>query len=485
MRITLLIVLGFLVIAGSGFYTLMRTISEDIERQYSQASEEPLVDFAHLFASLIERDVVDGKIDVSRFRESFANAYRREFTAQIYQLEKTEIQTHVYVTDESGIVIFDSEAGRREGEDFSSYNDVLLARRGEYGVRASRSDPDNSRTTVFYIAAPIHGPSGEMIGTLSVSRPETAMAPFAEESRRLLFRASIVTATIVLFLGALWSYLVLSPIHRLTRDSLRVAGGEKATIRPTGVGELRTLSLALERMRKELEGKHYVENYVQALTHELKSPLAAIRGAAELIDEAMPPERRERFLSNILSETTRSEDLVRRLVQLASVESQTSLEKRERVDLAALVSEELSGLSSVVDTRQLRILTKGLDRETVIEGDPLMLRIAVRNILSNAFDFSPDEGEVEIELSHRRGEGIELTVRDRGPGLPDYAVGRVFDRFYSLKNEVTGRKGSGIGLTFVRSTMGLHEGTAHLGNRSDGGAEMKLRFFGRGVSPSA
>ncbi len=475
MRITLLIVLGFLVIAGGGFFALMRTISEDIERQYSQASEEPLVDFAHLFAALIEKDLEDGEIDVSRFRESFASAYQRKFKARIYQLEKERIQTHVYVTDKAGIVIFDSEEGLREGEDYSSFNDVHLARRGEYGVRASRSDPNNSRTTVFYIAAPIYDPSGEMVGTLSVSRPEIAMAPFAEESRQLLLRASIVTATMVLLLGAIWSYFVLSPIHRLTRDSLRVAAGEKATIRPTGLSELRTLSIALERMRKELEGKHYVENYVQALTHELKSPLAAIRGAAELIDESMPVERRERFLSNILSETTRSEDLVRRLVQLASVESQTSLEKREEVNLSALVVEELSGLSSVIDNRQLKIHMSGLDDQVMIDGDPLMLRIAVRNILNNAFDFSPEEGAVEITL-RQGGAPIELLVRDQGPGIPDYAVDRVFERFYSLKNQVTGRKGSGIGLSFVRSTMALHGGTASLGNRQDGGAEMALLF---------
>ena len=154
-----MIVLGFLIIAGGGFYALMRTIGEDIERQYSQASEEPLVDFAHLFASLIERDVEDGKIDVRRFRESFTNAYRREFTARIYQLEKNEIQTQVYVTNQEGIVIFDSEDGMREGRDYSEFNDVFLARQGKYGVRASRVDEGDSRTTVFFISDPVSNPS--------------------------------------------------------------------------------------------------------------------------------------------------------------------------------------------------------------------------------------------------------------------------------------------------------------------------------------
>ncbi|MEN8713822.1 MAG: two-component system sensor histidine kinase CreC [Verrucomicrobiales bacterium] len=474
MRITLLIVAGFLLIAGSGFFWLMKTISDDIEKQYSQASEEPLVDFAHLFASLLEQDMKEGKIDETKFREGFSNAYRREFLAKIYQIRKSKIHTNVYVTDENGIVIFDSENGLREGEDYSEYNDVFLARKGEYGVRATRSDQNDSRTTVFYIAAPVH--DGEKLaGTLTVSRPETAMAPFAEESRKLVVRSSLTTAGIVFLLGAAWAYLVLYPIQNLTRHARRIARGKQATLPATGMGELHTLSLALEDMRRELEGKHYVENYVQALTHELKSPLAAIRGAAELIDDQMPKEKRKRFLENILTETDRSENMVRRLVQLASVESRTQLEKREVVDLAALVREEVAGLSSFIETKKLSIEDSGVKAGLSIEGDPLMLRIAVRNILTNAIDFSPEGGEIEIILSQKE-KGIQLGILDRGSGIPEYAEGRIFDRFYSLKNEITGRKGSGIGLSFVEATMHLHSGSAKLINRSNGGAEMTLSF---------
>ena len=144
MRITLLIIAGFLAIAGSGFYTLMRTIRDDVERQYSQAAEEPLVDFAVVLASLIEQDLSESKIDVTEFRESFASAYERVFRARIYQMEKTSIETHVYVTDSEGLVVFDSDGGKREGEDFSQQNDVYLTLKGEYGARSTRMDPEDS-----------------------------------------------------------------------------------------------------------------------------------------------------------------------------------------------------------------------------------------------------------------------------------------------------------------------------------------------------
>lgn len=469
-------VAGFLLIAGGGFFGLMKTIRNDVERQYSQASEEPLVDTAHLFASLLEQEVADGEIDVSRLRAGVESAYEREFVAQIYQIRKTEIQTHIYVTDAEGIVIFDSEGGAREGEDYSRYNDVYLARAGAYGKRASRTDLEDSRTTVFYVAAPIFDESGEkMVGTLTVSRPETAMAPFAEESRSLILKASFITAAIVAVLGSLWAYWIMLPVSRLTREAQRIAEGRQASMPEMGIAEFRSLSIALENMRRELEGKHYVENYVQALTHELKSPLAAIRGAAELIDDKMPEKQRRRFLDNILTETNRSEDMVRRLVQLASVESQTSLRKLEKIDIAGLVVEELTELSSVVETKRLQVRSEGLDGPQMLEGDSLMLRIAIGNVLNNAIDFTPENGSLEALLSCENGK-LVLKVIDSGPGIPGYAEGRVFDRFYSLKNEVTGRKGSGIGLSFVRATMELHGGEAILQNREGGGAEMLLEF---------
>ncbi|MAS94598.1 MAG: two-component system sensor histidine kinase CreC [Verrucomicrobiales bacterium] len=474
MKITLLIVIGFLAIAGSGFYWVMKTIRDDVSRQYSQASEEPLVDFAHLFAGLLEQDLRDGKIDVSNFRQGIASAYKREFLATIYQLEKREIQTNIYITNEVGIVIFDSDEGKREGKDYSEYNDVYLARQGKYGVRSTRLDPGDPRTSVFFIAAPIYF-EDEMIGTLTVSRPEVAMAPFVDESRRLILKTSLVAAAVVAIGSVLWAYLILSPIRNLTRHALGVAQGEKETVPPTGLGELKTLSLALEKMRRELEGRHYVENYVQALTHELKSPLAAIRGAAELVDESMPEETRKRFLNNILTETTRSEDMVRRLVQLASVESQTTLGRKEEINLSELLKEELEELKTSREARNLTVEQKGLEKSEKIVGDSLMLRIAIRNVLGNAFDFSPNGGTVEVELAREEGK-ISLWVRDEGPGIPDFAEGRVFDRFYSLKNEVTGRKGSGIGLSFVRSAMELHGGDATLTNRPDRGAVAKLTF---------
>ena len=480
MRITLYILAGFLVIAGGGLFYLTRTMIADVEKQYSQASEEPLVDFSHLFASLIEQDVKNGKIDPSRFRTSFRNAYRRKFLAKIYQLRKTTIQTHVYVTDKEGIVIFDSENGKREGSDFSRQNDVYLVTAGGYGARSTRTDPADSRTTVFYIAAPIYDSDGNLIGTLTVSRPETAMAPFADQARALLLKTGLATGLFVALLGALWIYLLLHPISSLTKHARDIASGDLSYLPVTGRAELKSLSRAIENMRHELEGKHYVENYVQALTHELKSPLAGIRGAAELMheDEHMSEEQRQRFLSNILAESSRSEELIRRLVQLAALESQNSLAEKQTIHLPRMLTEELKSFAPVIEAKKLRLICEGLESDSIqLEGDPLMLRIAIRNLLHNAIDFSSEGGVISMACAASEEGYPTVTIKDEGPGIPDYAEDKLFDRFYSLKNQETGRKGSGIGLCFVKEAMKLHGGSAVLRNREKNrGAEAILMF---------
>ena len=96
-----------------------------------------------------------------------------------------------------------------------------------------------------------------------------------------------------------------------------------------------------DSMRDVLEGRRYAERYIQTLTHEMKSPLAAIRGAAELLDEEMPVEVRKRFLENIRAETSRSERLINRLLELASIESRTHLETHAEVDLGAVVAQAI------------------------------------------------------------------------------------------------------------------------------------------------
>jgi len=473
-RLTLLLILGFLAIAGGGFYFLLREIHDDVERQYAQAAEEPMVDMAHLFASMLEVDLKEGRIDPSHLAQSFDRAYQRRFRARIYHLEKSRLFTHIYVTGPDGVVMFDSDEGRREGEDFSGWRDVQRTLEGHYGARSTRIDPDDSLSSVFHVAAPIHW-RDEIVGVVSVSRPESAMAMFVTETRRIILTSGVITGLVVIGLGSIYAYWLLRPISHLTRYAQAVEHGERAARpRRLGRGELRRLGKALQRMREALEGRRYVQNYVQTLTHELKSPLAAIRGAAELLDEDMPREKRSRFLANIRSETTRSEDLVRRLLQLAAVESRRSLEAPEEIDLVDLIRGEIERIQLLLEPKSLRIAFDPAETAgRMVQGDRFLLRTALHNLLTNAADFSPEHGVIEVACPVRDGN-VEIRVTDHGPGIPAYAKPKVFDRFFSLKHTVSGRKGSGLGLCFVKEAVELHGGSVELLDREPSGTIVRI-----------
>jgi two-component system sensor histidine kinase CreC len=232
---------------------------------------------------------------------------------------------------------------------------------------------------------------------------------------------------------------------------------------------LGTLGAAYGEMRDALSGRNYVADYVQTMTHELKSPLSAIRGAAELLHEhEMPPADRERFVANIERETARIQELVDRMMELAALESRRSLERTEAVALRPLLEECVASAQAAGAPRGIGV-TLSSTADASVEGDPLLLQRAVGNLLDNALDFSGADTRIEVTLS-RRGRQAEIAVRDHGPGIPDYADERVFEKFYSLARPDSQRRSTGLGLPFVREIVALHLGRITLRNAEGGGA---------------
>jgi two-component system sensor histidine kinase CreC len=235
-----------------------------------------------------------------------------------------------------------------------------------------------------------------------------------------------------------------------------------------GGSELSDLGRALETMRNRLDGKQYVEQYVQTLAHELKSPLSAIRGASELLREPMPEEARARFAHNIVDQVARAQDLIDRLLELSALERRGALERVERVAVGPLVDAVRDEVMPSASARSIQVAA-AVEPDLVVVGDTFLLQRALSNLVRNAIDFAPADSQVEIRARAVRSE-VEITVRDRGPGLPDYARARLFEKFFSLPRPATGKRGTGLGLAFVREDAQLHAGSAKLANHPEGGA---------------
>lgn len=462
MTTTLRLVLAFILVVGIGFWPLLSAMLDRVDRQYREAAEEPMVDTANLLAAVYGlQPAGQGREFMERV---FADVKRRQLNAMIYSLEKTSVTMDVYVTDAAGVVVYDS-TGTQEGQNLHGMKDVALTLAGRYGARATRRVTEDPETSTMYVAAPILR-DGKIDGVVSVSKPQQAFYHFRNASRAhmrglaLIFAGVTATGTVLV---ALW---FTRPIRRLTNYARAVSRGERPGPVRMSSPEARGLRDALEQMRDALEDRAYVRSCVQTLTHEMKSPLAGIRGASELLDDpAMPPADRLRFLGNIRSETERLQRSIDRMLALSAVEAKKHLESRQLVDLGALARRCASELEAAAAARGVKVEVTAA-AGAVVSGDEFLLETSLVNLLENALSFSPAGSIVRVRVG-RSGEIVTLTVQDEGPGIPDYARERVFERFYSLPHPDTGRKSSGLGLCFVKEAAELHGGSVSLENRAD------------------
>ncbi|MDF0729755.1 two-component system sensor histidine kinase CreC [Pseudomonas entomophila] len=477
MRLGIRIFLVYFLFVGLAGYFLLNTVREQIRPVVRQSSEETLVDTANLLAEILRADVKAGTLaqsDLPRVLESYG---QRRPGAQIWGLAKNRVSHRIYVTDAQGIVLLDS-SGEALGKDYSRWNDVYLTLRGQYGARSTRSDPNDENTSVMHVAAPILD-QGQVIGVVTVAKPNTSLQPYIDRAERRLLNLALGLIGLGLLVGALLSWWLARSLRRLTQYAQAVSEGQRAALPHYTGGELGQLATAVERMRTQLEGKAYVERYVHTLTHELKSPLAAIRGASELLQGDMPAEQRARFAGNIERESGRLQQMIERLLNLAQVEQLQALEDEQQVALAALVDELLLAHAARIESAGLQV------RQRVPVGvrllcDPFLMRQALANLLDNALDFTPPGGALLFELE-QGAERVALSLFNQGEAIPEYALGRVSERFYSLPRPGTGRKSTGLGLNFVDEVMQLHGGALEVANH-EGGVRVRLWLPVRRVS---
>ncbi|MEN5059755.1 two-component system sensor histidine kinase CreC [Luteimonas sp. TWI1416] len=466
MRIGLRILLGYFAIVAIAALLLLRVFTQEVKPGVRQAMEDTLADTAGVLAELATDDFLAGRIDDGRFAARIRALAARRVDAEIWGFRKSDVAYRVYVTDAAGIVVFDS-SGRDVGRDYSRWNDVYLTLRGRYGARSSRLDPDDDASSVMHVAAPIRD-GNRIVGVLTVAKPNRTIAPFIARSQATIMRWGGVLLGAALAIGLLAAWWLSRQLGALRRYADAVTAGERASL-PSSAGEFADLGRALETMRERLEGKQYVERYVHSLTHELKAPLSAIRGAAELLEQPLPDEDRARFAASVRTQSERMIQTIDKLLALAAVEHRQRIERPERVVLADVLDAAVAPFAADPGRVPVQLKIDPACRDAVVSGDAYLLRQMIANLIDNACDFSSDDATVEVAAAPS-DIGVRVTVGDRGPGIPDYARARVFERFYSLPRPGGGSRSSGLGLAFVAEVAALHGGRAGLDNRDGGGA---------------
>jgi two-component system sensor histidine kinase CreC len=470
----------FLVFTASmvaGFAVLAYWVTGELRFRYSESSEEVMVDSSRLLAEQLAGDWPQPPAQrFAALQAAMARLGQQSFSAPIYSVVKTSADIRVYVTDAAGRLLFDSRAGTQPGDDYSRWHDVALTLHGAYGARTTDETlPDAqgvpATIAVAYVAAPIIV-NGDLVGVVSLGKPKTNMQRFIDYARRKFITAALLAFAAAIVVALLLYMWVSRPMQALVEYAHEVSRGASVPLPAMGDNEIGRVGRAIESMRAALVDKEYVESYVQALTHEVKSPLTAIRASAELLAGDIPPDRRAGFVTTIEREVDRLNKLADRLLELASLERADRLTHIEPVSLRALAGEVGASAAAVAEARGVQLVQQYAERDTV-SGDPLLLRQAIDNLLRNALDFAPRGTVISIN-AQAADRGVLLTVQDQGPGIPEFARTRIFDRFYSLPRPVSGRKSTGLGLNFVREVAQLHGGRIDIDCPAGGGTRARL-----------
>lgn len=459
------IFLLYAVFVGFCAYLVLRTMMAEIKPGIRQTMEETLVDMSTLIAMVVASDVKQGTLQQSQYPQLFRLFGEHMPQASIWGMDKVDANKRIYITDKEGIVILDSD-GVDLGQDYSRWNDVYLTLRGQYGARTTKLDVNDELSTVMYVAAPIKE-GDDIIGSVTVAKANIAMQPFIERSKNRLIVWGIILGLIAMLLGALISWRITKALDRLSDYAELAIEGEKVSPPKFRVFyEYGELAQVIDRMRHQLEGRNYAERYVQTLTHELKSPIAAIRGASEILQGNPEPESKQRFLANIEYETTRLHLLIQRMLDLSVVEKQQIINNSQRFQLSDACIHAVRAFESECVQRDIELVVN-VDENYFVMGDALLMQQVIVNLLQNAVEFSPTGGLVSLSSQLIDGK-LNVIVFNRGLSIPNFALAKLHQRFFSLPRPSTGKKSTGLGLNFVSEVVKLHNAEFTISNVDEG-----------------
>jgi two-component system sensor histidine kinase GlrK len=302
-------------------------------------------------------------------------------------------------------------------------------------------------------------------GDWMIDREIEAMQQMAARAQRITFWQMLALVPVALLLAAGFTVLIARPIRQIDAALRRMGGGDfSAPVGVSGPRDLQLLGRRIEWLRHRLTELEQQKNrFLRPVSHELKTPLTALREGSELLSE------------EVLGKLTSEQQEVAGILRANSIELQRLIEdllsygaaefhRREmryaNVEMHRVVARVLDDQSLALRARALRIAPH-ID-DVVLEADFEKMRIMLDNLVSNAAKFAP-EGSVVIIESRVVADQLVVEVADEGPGIPPVERERVFDPFYRGRNASGGRMpGSGIGLSIVRDYAQAHGGTVEV-----------------------
>tara|TARA_B100000579_G_scaffold14363_1_gene10272 strand:+ start:498 stop:2036 length:1539 start_codon:yes stop_codon:yes gene_type:complete len=327
---------------------------------------------------------------------------------------------------------------------------------------------------------------GKILGYIMVTEQANEILIAVEERRNFILRTVIAIAIAIFIFSIFLNKYILTPIAALVgyTEAIKSKDDSSGKIERflKRTDELGLLSRSLNNMTTDLQERtRRAENSSADLAHEIRNPLASLKGASELLESSSDKNEREKLIKILSHDVERIDRLITDYSQMLKDEASLSREKMKKLDLQILVKNVVDEFES-----NSKVIEKGIKFKIIKEkpngydfklfGIDNRLEQILANLLDNALSFSPSKGQVIVSIKGHK-DFVSFKIKDQGPGFSEINTEKIFKRFYSNRPEKFGEH-SGLGLNIVKSIVQMHGGNVWASNRSDNekGAQIEVEL---------
>lgn len=367
--------------------------------------------------------------------------------------------TEIWVIDNQGKVL--AAAADHLDCEGSTLESADLEQLGQGQVSMRRGQSQYFKESVIRAAAPILD-RGKLAGAVVLYSHVTVVNEALERMKQIYILAAVIGVIVAAAIGMILSRYITKPLLEVSRVAGKVSEGnfdEKVMVNSDD--ELGKLGLAINNMTQRLaDSEQMRRDFIANVSHELRSPLTSIKGFVDaLLDEkSSDKQEKKKYLSIIQTETHRLGKLVNDLFEISKFDSQGINFSMDSFPIVTVINRAVASLKPQTDKKRITVKITIPSDIPLCYGDEDRIEQVIHNLLSNAIQFSPENGKILISGRQINNE-LYVEIADEGPGIPADHLSKVWERFYRVDKDRSRRKGgTGLGLAIVQEIVKKHGG---------------------------
>ena len=325
----------------------------------------------------------------------------------------------------------------------------------------------------------------DIVGYILVSEQANDISVAVKERKDFIIRTVVAIALVIFIFSTFLNKYILKPVSFLVKytESIKAKSDKPVNIDNFFIrrDEVGTLTQSIHEMTLDLQKRtNRAETFSTDLAHEIRNPLASLKGASELLDKTTEQKDREKLLNIINHDVERIERLITDYTQMLKDEASLSREKMVKIDLGLIIKNVVEdfkqNIVSLNKKIEIQIVSKNIKQKILnILGIESRIEQVIANLLENALSFSQNNTKIFVEVEELNDDFL-IIVKDQGPGFKEKNIENIFKRFYSNRPKNFGEH-SGLGLNIVKNIVELHKGKIKALNRIDTkGAQLEVMF---------